>query len=211
MTPGCDVIVILGGNLKKNKNGWRITNFDEGDNFGVLGDRLRVVAGRYLYARASKNNPDVFIIVLGGKGQLKNIKGAPDTAEVLKKELIKFGVSSKKIIEEKKSGNTFEQLLALNKIAVKRDLKNAVLISNRYHLPRVKTMIEFYSNRLKFLSVMLAAGNLKLVSAEKVCVAHNKDKWYEIIRKTYASEGMKKRMQLEKQGIKDLKEGMYKL
>lgn len=204
-------IVILGGGLKKDKNGWRTVNFDERDNFGALGDRLRVVAGKYLYARTRKNNPDVFIIVLGGKGQLKNIKGAPAVAEVLKKELMGLGVPSKKIIEEKKSGNTFEQLLALNKIIAEKDLRNIMLVSNHYHLPRIKTFFKYYSNKLRFLSVMLAAGNLKLISAEKVCVDYDKDKWYKITRKAYASERMKKRMLLEKQGIKDIKEGRYKI
>ena len=204
-------IVILGGGLKKDKNDWRTTNFDENDNFGVLGDRLRIVAGKYLYARASKNNPDVFIIVLGGKGQLKNIKGAPAVAEVLKKELIELGVPLKKIIEEKKSGSSFEQLLALNKIVIERDLRNIALISNHYHLPRVETLIECNSNRLKSLSTMLVAGNLRLVPAEKVCIFHNKDKWSVLIRKAYASEEMKERIRLEKQGIKDLKEGKYKI
>ena len=204
-------IVILGGGLKKDKNDWRTTNFDENDNFGVLGDRLRIVAGKYLYARASKNNPDVFIIVLGGKGQLKNTKDAPAVAEVLKKELTELGVPPESILEESNSGNTFEQLLALNKIVAEKDLRSIMLVSNRYHLPRVKTMIEFFPNRLKSLSVMLAAKNLKFISAEKVCILHYKDKWYKKIKEVYASEGMKKRMQLEKQGIKDIKKRRYKI
>jgi len=49
-------IYILGGGLKKEADGkWRTTNYDEpGDNFGISGDRLRVVAAGYLY----KNNPE---------------------------------------------------------------------------------------------------------------------------------------------------------
>src|SRR3989344_5624621 len=44
MSDALDVIVVLGGGLKKDANGWRTTNFVEGDNFGIQGDRLRVVA-----------------------------------------------------------------------------------------------------------------------------------------------------------------------
>jgi len=91
-------IVILGGGLKKDADGrWRTTNYDEsGDNFGVSGDRLRVVAANYLY----KNNQEQLIIASGGKGQLKNIPGAPAVSEVLKRELIELGVPEEKIIEE---------------------------------------------------------------------------------------------------------------
>lgn len=206
-----DAIAVLGGGLKKDKRGWRTVNFDEGDNFGATGDRLRVKAGKYLYARASKNNSDVLIIVLGGKGQLKNIKGAPAIAEVLKKELTELGVPSKKIIEEKKSGNTFEQLLALNNVVVKRDLRNIALISNRHHLPRVKTMIEYYADKVRRLASMLVTGRLQLVSAEKICLSYDSRKWAIAIEKAYKSKAMKRRLQLEKQGIKDIKEGRYKI
>ena len=40
-----NAIAVLGGNLVKDQSGkWRTTNFEEGDIFGALGDRLRVVA-----------------------------------------------------------------------------------------------------------------------------------------------------------------------
>lgn len=111
MSNHIDSIAILGGILKKNKSGWHTTSFNEGNDFEGVGDRLRVIAGRYLYDKVIKNNSDIFIIVSGGRGRLKSIKGVPTVAEVIKKELIELGVPSESIMQEDDSGNTFEQLL----------------------------------------------------------------------------------------------------
>src|SRR3989344_4629711 len=97
-----NAIVVLGGSLKKENNVWRTTNFNEGDNFGSLGDRLRVVSAHYLYQK----NPDTIIIVLGGRGKLTGIQDSPPVSEVIKSELVAFGVPKEKIVIETKSGNT---------------------------------------------------------------------------------------------------------
>ena len=60
-------IIILGGSIIKDEHTgkWRTTYFDEqGDNYGALGDHLRVEAAVYLF----KNNPNTLIIASGGKG-----------------------------------------------------------------------------------------------------------------------------------------------
>jgi len=201
-----NAIIILGGDLKKDKRGWRTTNFGERDNFGITGDRLRVVAASFLYKRTG-----ALIIALGGKGQLKNIPGAPAVAKILKKELIKLGVPPKSIVEENKSGSTFEQLLALNNIVIKKKLRKIALISNRYHLPRIKTIIKCYSDKITILALMLAERRLQLVSAEKVCLSYDKQKWAIVIKNAYKSKAMKRRLLLEKQGVADIKKGKYKV
>ena len=102
-----EVIVVLGGGLFRDQNGtWRTTNFNEGDEYGKLGDRLRVVAASFL----SKEHPDLKLIVSGGKGQFAEVPDCPTLAVVLKKELTDLGVSPDNIIEESTSYNTFIQL-----------------------------------------------------------------------------------------------------
>ena len=197
-------IVILGGGLKKDETGkWRTTNYNEpGDNFGVSGDRLRVVAAGYLY----KNNPQQIIIASGGKGQLKDIEDAPTVSEVIKKELIELGVPEEKIVEENNSGNAYQQLQEIEKIINKMQLKNVSILSSDWNLPRIKEMLVTFSD-LKEISKL---AEVEFLSAEKICLKFDREKWQKIIDEAYKSEGLKKRIELEKKGVQDIKEGRYK-
>ena len=149
-----DVLVILGGGLIKDKNGWRTIRFsDIGNNSAttdVFGDSLRVLAGHLLYENELKKNPDSLILVSGGRGYLRKVKGAPPVAQVLKKELAYLGVPKNKILEEKKSNSTYRQLEILSGLMLKNKWKKIVIVSNRYHLPRVSAFIENIGD-LKFL------------------------------------------------------------
>ena len=91
-----NIIIVLSGGLKKTKNGWRTTNFnDKGDNFGISGDRLRVVAAGFLY----DNKLSQLVIVSGGKGQLKGVlPGRITLASVIKDELVRIGIPAENII-----------------------------------------------------------------------------------------------------------------
>lgn len=199
-----EAIVIVGGGLKREADGrWRTTTFeDKGDNFGLSGDKLRVIAASYLY----KENPKMFIVALGGKGQLKNIQNAPNVSAIIKKELIDLGVAEEKIIEENNSGTTYQQLEELKKIIKEKKLKYIMIVSNEYHLPRIKAMIEALP-QLKEMSKLI---NIELIAAEKVLLDYDRETWQEIIKIVYNSQAMKKRIQLEQKGIKDIKEGRYK-
>jgi len=74
-----DAVVILGGGLKKDKNGWRTTRFSDavagGEPADAFGDRLRVVAGYFLYRNELRENQDSVILVSGGCGRFKKVKG----------------------------------------------------------------------------------------------------------------------------------------
>lgn len=198
-----DAIVILSGGLKKDKNGWRTTYFNEGDNFGALGDRLRVVAGYFLFRHFQKHNPDLLVLAIGGRGQLKEIKDTPPLAKILKKELIELGVPAGKILEERKSGNTYQQLKKITELSRKKKFKKIALISNKYHLPRIKAMIKFKK--------MFKAINVKLYAAENVLLKYDKVTWQKIINQAYKSKAMKQRLVLEKKGTSQIKAGTYKL
>lgn len=186
---------------KDEKNGnWRTTNFSEGDNFGVMGDRLRVVAACYLH----KDNPRRMIIVLGGRGQLSNIPGAPTVASVIKKELAELNVPENLIVTEENSSNTYHQLLELKNIVQEMRLQKLIVVSSRYHLPRVQAMLE----NLPELKTLRGICEINFVSAEDV-VAPRDERWREIIKSVYESEDMKARIRLEEKGTKDIKEGKY--
>jgi len=186
-------IVILGGLLKKKPdNTWRTADFNY----------LRVLAGYYLYWDMKKNNT-VKLIVSGGKGIYEKIPGVPAVATVMKKELVKLGLLSKEIIVENKTASTYQELLWIKKLLNKNNDKITV-ISNGYHLPRIKTMLEVLPEFKKLRKC------LKLVSAEKVVLKHNK-RLRSKIGKMARDPRMIKIVSLEKRGVKDLRSGKYKL
>ena len=200
-------IVVLGGALVKDKSGeWRTTNYDEGDNFGVSGDKLRVLAAEVLVKDlAVKEN--FLIVASGGRGQYRDIPGVPTLAGVIKNELIKLGVPADKILEENKSNNTFEQLQELKKIIKARKLQDVTIISNKYHLPRVQAMINYDAELKEMSGHGLIA--LKTIAAEDILIEHEPAVWKKIIDQAYASEGVKERIALEKKGVKQIKAGTY--
>jgi len=108
------VIAVLGGGLIKDKDGrWRTTNFDEaGDEFGTLGDRLRVEAAACLYERY----PGSLFVASGGQGQYADQADVPTVASVIKRELIELGVPEQQIILEENSGSSWRQLLEIKKM-----------------------------------------------------------------------------------------------
>jgi len=196
-----EVILILGGILIKDKNKWRTTNFnDQGDNYGALGDRLRVLAGNLLFQK----NQESMIIGSGGRGQLKGTRGAPTVASVIKSELIELGVPKEKIIIEDKSGTTYEQLLFNIKNIKKIGVGKIIIISNRYHLPRIKALIKYKPRLQEFYG-----QNSELAEAEKVLILHNPQKWENKLASIYESQGLKDRISLEQKGIDDIKSGKY--
>lgn len=197
-------IAILAGGLVKDINGWRTTWFNEGDNFGGLGDRLRVVAASYLY----KKNPETLIVVVGGKGQLSAIKDAPAVSEVISKELVDLGVPAEKIITETKSRNTLEGLIAVQEIICVAEYTCIALITNEYHLPRVAAMIG-YSGKLNNILNLCSLGKFDLLSAEKICLDIDKSRWQSVIQKAYKSESIQQRIRNEVRGVNDLKKGRY--
>ncbi len=198
-------IFIMGGGLVNESGIWRTTNYDEGDNFGVSGDRAIVEATGLLY----KEEPEVILILLGGKGQYKEIADAPYVSAVIKKELMELGVPAQNIIEETNSVNTFQQLKNLQEILRRNPFGKVSVISNRHSLPRIQAMIE-YKDELEKLKEVFDISRLTLVSAEEILLDRQPDIWRNIIEDVYTNEAMKKRIALEEQGVRQIKDGTYK-
>lgn len=194
-------IIILGGSLKKDKAGrWRTTSFSEGDDYGALGDRLRVIAGEYLH----KEDSDRPIFALGGRGQLEGTD-APAVSEVIKDELVERGVPAECIFTETESGSTWQQLQALKGIIDHNNFSDITLISNEYHLPRIQAMLETDEE----LRALWQAGKLKTESAESILI--NQEPYWEVaIKSSYERPDIKKRIALEQKGVEDIREGKYK-
>ena len=198
-------VIVLGGGLTRTSEGrWRTTTFeDSGDNFGFVGDRLRIDAAYHLY----QENPEIIFILSGGKGQLSDNPDAESVAEVMKQELVEMGIPENQIVTETKSGNTFQQLRETAQIIEQKHFSEVALLTSRFHVERVKTMIEASPE----LKNVFERSSLQYKSAEDVLLEHDRERWNEMIERVYASEGMYKRIEQEKKGIRDLREGRYKL
>lgn len=198
MNQKLEIIIILGGWLFRESGGkWRTMNFNEIDDEGLVsGDRVRVVAASYL----SKEKTNLKILVSGSKGRLSHTD-CPTLAAVLKRELVELGVDPRNIIEEDGSTGTFGQLKESLGIAKKLKFSRVGIVSNEYHLPRIRKILE----RIPDLSCQI-----DLISAEKIAIQNDPEFWKQEVEDAYASEAMKKRIALEQKGIQDLQDGKYK-
>ena len=203
-----NIIVIMGGGLRRDASGeWHTTNFSEKGITGrVEGGHLRVIAAYYLY----KKNPDVLLISSGGVGKYKNIPGVIPVAEVMTNELLKLGVREKDILAENESNHTFGQLKELARIIKEFDLEKIIIISNKYHLPRIRAMIENVSS-LKDMKKLFINCLIELKSAEDIVLEFEPRKWKNIIESAYDSKDMKKRIKSEEAGVEQIKNGTYKI
>jgi len=197
-------IVILGGGLIKDKHGkWSTTTFDErGGRFGVQGDRLRIIAAAIL----AKKYTHARIIASGGKGQLKQLNQAPTLARVIKRELVTLGVPRRRIISESRSGTTFGQFWLLAPLLKALRIQTVLLISNRYHLPRIRAMLQYHRR----LRARWQGIKYKLVAAEEILVEEDPRKWKREITQAYRSRAMHERMARERKGIVMIQSGAYR-
>lgn len=199
-----EFLIIFGGGLLKNKKGvWQTDSFEEGggDSNGLTHSRWRIEAAKLLF----KDDDDQIIIASGGKGQFKNIPNAPTVSSVIKSELVESGISPKSIVEEDKSNNTLEQLNYLAKIVSDSKPARITIISNEWALERIRTFIQTDKNLSKTFNGFKAI----LVSAENILISQERDKWKKSIELARASKNIKRRIGLEKQGVKDIKNGVY--
>lgn len=200
-----DAVAVFGGGMIRNEHGrWRTTRFEEtGDNFGVMGDYIRVLAAKEIY----KKNPKITIITIGSKGQFSHIPDAPTLAELLKQELIEHKIPKNAIVEEKNGGNTYQQIMAIAELIKNFSFKKIGLVSNQYHIPRIRAMIE-YNETLK---KSLKTDTIIYLCAEEILIElDHQYNWKEVLRKVYESKTMKERVALENKGVKEIVEGRYK-
>lgn len=198
-----DLIFIMGGGIVRDKTGrWCTPNFREGDNFGVTGSHLRVIAAATIFNK----NPGTMILASAGKDPYASGK-RPTVAEVIKRELVDLGVTKTKIFEDRHSRNTYEQLVKLTKLIKSKKYRKIIMITNDFHVGRTTAMIN-YRPEFKILKV---AANRKLLSAEKILIKENPQKWNKVIARAYRSKRMQQRIALEKKGIKDIISGKYKI
>ncbi|TSC60936.1 MAG: hypothetical protein G01um1014107_184 [Parcubacteria group bacterium Gr01-1014_107] len=196
-------IAVLGGGLVREGETWKTINLGQGgDDFALSDDRWRVDAAFEIW----RELPGSLIIASGGKGQLKDIPDAPTVSEVIKRELIELGVPGAVILEENRGGNTFEQLREVAVLALKNSFSDLRILSNEWHLPRVKAMLDFAPGLKETFSTLKPS----LVSAEEVLLKSSPKHWQARILEARENPEMRKRVALEKRGVEEIQRGTYK-
>ena len=200
---GGRAIVILGGWVSKGEDGaWYADDLYPGfKEFGPSGHRLRLLAGYYL----QKEKPGTVIVASGGKGKHSHDPEAPAVSAVMKKELQDLGVPGESIKEDSKSDNTYQQLAHLPEMVASLAPKEILIISNAYHLPRIRAFMECVPD----IKDRVVSMPTRLVAAEDVVSRHD-EKLRTAVKRAYASPGMRKQEAIEARGIADLKAGNYK-
>ena len=196
-----DAIVVLSGGIKQIAGRWVSTDLtDNDDTQGAPGASLRVAAATIL----SKRYPSARIIASGGAGYdvpEDAPKNRPFLCEILKAELIAADVPDERIEIESASNTTYQQLQQLEILIRHRSFRSVVIVSSRWHLPRIETMLT-----IKFPALR---ASVRLVSAEEVLIEADQARWGPAIAKAYASAFMAERMANENRGISQIKNGTY--
>src|SRR3989344_3732240 len=196
-------IIVLGGGLIKGPDErWHTTRFEKGTK--ESGGRLRVEAVFHL---AKNEYPNAVVVVSGGWGRKREgVEDAPKLCDVIKSELIELGLSEDRIIEEANSNTTYEQIAELKKLAMKRGFNKLILMTNDYHLERMKAFLEYIPEFRK----LPGSYRIKLESAEQVLLRYDPGTWKNVIEEAYSSPELKDRIEKEKNGVEDVKAGGYK-
>lgn len=188
------MLFILSGSLRRDEAGWHTTMWGDVSDLPVLGDRLRVEAGALFW----RNNPETQIIVSGGCGTLC-VHGAPAISSIMKRELVELGIPANAITEESESGTTFVSLRTLRRMIDDGHLtqKDIIIMSNKYHLPRI--------------AAMTGDTPWKLLAAEDVLLEYDPHKWSTLIEAAEQSPRMQEIKDFEARGVEMLKKGTYQL
>lgn len=194
---------VLGGGLVQDDSGeWHTVEYAKGgDKFGFSNDRWRVLAAAVHW----KKNPDCMMLVSGGRGQYRSIKGVPTIASVIKSELIEIGVPEASIVIEDNSDNTHEQLIKVVEVAKKNNFRDIVLLTSEWHIPRV----EAFLNSESYLSKETGNLTITTVSAEEILKKDDPYKWSEIIEEVKQRDDYKERVKIELKGVEDIEKGVY--
>ena len=188
-----DAIAVFAGGIKQDAHGrWVSTDLtEEDDKLGAPGGKLRIHAATVL----ATAYPASIVVLCGGKGYdvPKDIpEDRPLCAEILRDELIECGIPESRLMLEKNSNTTFQQLQELEKLIQKREWKRVMIITNRYNLPRLRIAIEKKFSQL--------AGVAEPVSAEEVLIEDNTVRWKKMIDEAYDSAFMAERIAKEERG-----------
>lgn len=214
-----DAVFVLSGGIipqegaERNREPYKTTAYSDLDNKGFLGGgKARVIAA----AEASELFPDATIVATSLIPKEREM-GLPTHAEVIAEELALRGVAKKRIFKEEKSLNTITELIEMVKLAVMKNWQHVGVISNDYHLSRLKEMFARLADLADSADAEFASAypmfqerkiTTTFVAAEDILPLRSTH-YVKLIEDAKKSEAYQNRVEAEAQGLKDLQEGKY--
>lgn len=190
------IISVLGADVYKDQSGfWHSCDLNmRNSESSEPSESFRMHATAYLAKRG------VLIYAQGGLADDTH----PPIGEVIEYELRELGIPKSLISIESHSKNTRSQLIQLQDFLRRKMPKTIIIVTNDWHIPRVKAMIEYLPEfkTLKSMDVVLEA-------AEAVLLKSDPEKWQPKIAKMRARPEMKAIIGLEKKGVHQLENGRY--
>lgn len=204
-------IFILSGGIVKRERGYSTTAYsDTQGDYGVLGGKARVVAA----AELSKFYPEAKLV---STATYYPTPGDPSQSQIMESELLRLGVDKSQIKTEEYSRSTYDELSRIIALSLENDWHNIAVVTNEYHLPRVKEMLaglnELATNKndeslLSLIPRFEKASNISFVSAEDVMVLRSPH-YKSVIEEAKKHPDYKKRVEAENRGLQALKSGTY--
>lgn len=212
-----DAVVILSADIVEAPErtiGYKSGSYADLDVRDLLsGAKARVIAG----AEASKYFQDAEIVTDTRDRDLS--RGRPTHAAVYADELRRLGVDQSRIVMEEESVNTIEELIETIKMAEQRNWKEVALISNDYHVPRIRELYarledfaqahdtEFWN---AYTAFQIGNRSLQVVSAEDILPVRN-PRYSRLIQEVHSLPEYGARVRAEQKGIEDLRNNKYKI
>jgi len=195
------LIYVLGGDIAKDAmtGKWHTLDENDCDKFGIMYDRWRVEAAAVLWRKLGYP-----VVVSGGESNREGVVAPVKISNVMASELTQLGVPSTAIAEDDTSFNSYQQLVSLRNFLADHETKEVFILTNEYHLPRVKAFIEYAPDLAS-----LREAPLYFVACEDTLLAADKEKWQARIDKARAKPEWAARVALELRGAGRIAKGEY--
>ncbi|HYH74882.1 MAG TPA: YdcF family protein [Candidatus Saccharimonadales bacterium] len=217
-TPPYEAVVILGCNITPTDGGFAPTTYKDHDEFGMLAGQMNVIAATYLWQQRAA---DTFLFSTGTSAKTRAAYGddVPTEAQVYSRDFLEriqqlrdenpalSQLDSPHVLLEEKSYNTYTNMTEVLAILKYQGWKNVLLVSARYHIPRIQALHGLILDKLPEQG--FDACHITFKDSEGIIMAADPGKYDEEIAAGYASEQAQRRAAIEAQGVRDIQEGRY--
>ena len=210
-----DAVIVLCGGLRKVDAGYQPTTFEDGDEFGMLGGFIRVVAAAELYwqGRASRF---LFSTGVSAKQIAKFGPDVPPEAGVYRDLFVEtihanarrqnLTLPLPEMFLEDKSVNTVANLQESVAICKREGWQCVAIISSEYHVPRIAALYDLIATHAPLL-----AAHPIFLAAEPIVTQAQPGAYDAQIDAAYRSEIGQKRIANEHAGLAHIQSGQYTL
>ncbi len=208
-----DVVFSMSGGIAKKTDPrgdyYGSTAFDQKTDTGhVTGSKPRIIATTEI----ANIYPEIPIVATS-----KVFDDEPTHAAVIAEELIARGVDSNRIVYEEKSISTITEVIEMVKLAVEKDWHHLAVVTNSYHIPRMREMYERLPEivedellREVYSYFQAKGGEVSFVAADDVMRAMSK-RFESYLDKVAELPEYQRTVASEAKGLEDIKAGRYRV